>query len=84
MELKSSVGSALVRLTQFARERGIPERTLRDWQRRKLLNRDTGLHHVGAIVFINPKEFDSFFLDNDKLMVRRKRGRKKKQIEPSQ
>ena len=65
----------LVRLTVFARERGIPERTLRDWQRRKLLNRETGLHHVATIVFINPKEFDSFFLDNDKLMVRRKRGR---------
>jgi hypothetical protein len=76
MELKSSEG--LIRLTRFAKERGIPERTLRDWARRGHLNQQTGLHHIGTIVFIHPREFDSFFLDNENLMSIRKRGRKKK------
>jgi hypothetical protein len=76
MELKSSAG--LVRLTRFARERGIPEGTLRGWQRRKLLTQKTGLHYVGSVLFIHPEEFDSFFLDNENLMKMRKRGRKKK------
>ena len=49
-----TTGAGLVRLTRFAKERGIPERTLRDWQRRNLLNRETGLHHVGTIVLSIP------------------------------
>jgi hypothetical protein len=76
-----TTGTELVRLTRFAKERGIPERTLRDWGRRGFLNRETGLHHVGTIVFIHPKEFDAFFLDNENLIRPHglgKRGRKKK------
>jgi hypothetical protein len=66
----------LVRFKQFAADRGIPEPTLRHWARTGLLNQKTGLHSLGSLLFINPKEFDAFFLDNDKLTG--KRGRKKR------
>jgi TATA-binding protein-associated factor Taf7 len=73
----------LVRLTRFARERGIPERTLGDWRDKQLLNRATGLHTIGATLFIHPGEFDRFFVDNDELLQSRNRGRKKKTTAPA-
>jgi hypothetical protein len=46
-----------------------------------VLNRKTGLHSVRTLLFIDPKEFDAFFLDNEKLTG--KRGRKKPAKQPA-